>query len=341
MKPVKRVLAKLNAPYAVGALRLGGRQCVVAGTEDHGPILLAAAPYTQATAIVPGPGGCMALASDPQEPGELFAIMGCFPGYRFQTGAVHHIRQGPGGWASTKILDLPFAHRIDFVARAGRRFLIAAALARDKSDPNDWSQPGSLYACAVPSDRKGTWQPVPVLEGIHRNHGLLVAPLKGKRTVLVSGAEGLFALDLDKPGSAWDFSKIIDREISEVAVLDLDGDGRDELATIEPFHGDRLCVYRPDAGTWRLAWDTGLEFGHGLLAGMLGGVASVLVSNRAGSRDLLLFQFPRGLEAPERSVIDAGAGAANALILRDASGESIVSANQAAGEIALYEVKPP
>ena len=286
----------------------------------------------------------MALVTDAEQPGELYAIMGCFPGYKFQTGAIYRIRREAGQWVSTKLVDLPFAHRIDFVTRGGSRYLMAASLAAFKKDPADWSQPGCLYACRVPKHSGEKWVLAPVLEGIHRNHGLLVARLSGRKSLLVSGTEGLFAADLEQTGSSWVFDPVLKDEVSEVVVYDVDGDGQDELVTIEPFHGNFLRVYRRVSGRYEKAWEGELAFGHGLMAGKLAGAPGILVSNRAGSQDLVLFQFAptkgRGLSEPVRTVVDAGAGAANMLILGSAGADLILATNQTAGEIAVYSATP-
>jgi hypothetical protein len=336
----------MNMPYPLATITLNGEQCVVASTEDHGPILLARPPFHQAREMVNGPGGCMALMEDSDRPGELFAIMGCFLGYKFQTGAVYHIRpDGPGQrdrWSASRILDLPFAHRLAFVARGGARWLLAASLAADKRDPADWSQPGSLTASRVPRRAGETWEFAPILQGIHRHHGMLVASFMGRPSILVSGTEGLFAADLSNDGAGWAFERVMQSEVSEIALLDIDGDGTEELVTIEPFHGNTVRVYRQEARSWRKAWEGGLEFGHCLWAGTFSGTPSILASNRAGSRDLLLFQWDRrargtgSLADPERIVVDAGAGAANMIVLRHEGSDLIFSTNQAAGEVVCF-----
>jgi hypothetical protein len=336
----KHSLVKLQMPYPLGVVVRNGKRCVVGATEDHGPIVLAEPPFHGAVELVPGPGGCMALVADSEHPDILFVIMGCFVGYKFQTGSIYRISPDQQAVAE-KIIELPFAHRIDFVNRGGTRFLIAATLAADKRDPADWSKPGTLYASHVPGAPGERWELTPVLEGIHRNHGLLTARLMGRRSVLVSGAEGLFAADLDSGTADWGFQQVLGQEVSEMAVSDIDGDGADELITIEPFHGNSLRVYRRAGSKWQLAWEAGLEYGHCLLAGMLNGVRSILVSNRAGNRDLLMFEFtaPSGRGGnldPKRQVVDHGAGAANMLVVSHDGTDRIFSTNQAAGEIVSY-----
>src|SRR5208337_5003566 len=240
-----------------------------------------------------------------------------------------------------KLFDLPFAHRIDFVERGGTRFLIAATLAADKQDPADWSRPGTLYASRVPRGPGERWELTAVLQGIHRNHGLLTLRFRGRRSVLVSGTEGLFAADLDAGGSDWAFQQVLGQEVSEIAVSDIDGDGAEELITIEPFHGNSLHIYKHVGGRWQSSWETGLDYGHCLLAGTFNGARAILVSNRAGNRDLLLFEFTalpggRGIADPKRHVVDPGAGAANMLVVSHDGTDRIFSTNQAAGEIVSY-----
>jgi hypothetical protein len=347
MQFVRHALARLNMPYPLGTISLHGVRCVVAATEDSGPILLARPPFQEAREMVDGPGGCMALVEDENRPGELFAIMGCFLGYKFQTGGIYAIRPtgrpaGPDAWTSERILELPFAHRIAFVERAGTRWLVAARLAADKRDPSDWSQPGSLSASRVPRRAGEKWELAPILEGIHRHHGMLLSRFMGKPSLMVSGTEGLFATDLSHDGGAWTFEKVLSQEISEIALVDVDGDGADELVTIEPFHGNALRIYRQEAGRWQKVWEGALEFGHCLWAGTLGGVPSIMASSRAGSRDLLLLRWdPRSarsgsLADPERIVVEAGAGAANMLVLKNDGVELIFATSQAAGEVVCY-----
>jgi hypothetical protein len=309
--------------------------------------MLVAPPYSVAAEMVSGPGGCMALVADAERPGEQYAIMGCFPGYKFQSGAVYYIRREEGQWASTRIIELPFAHRIDIITFCGARYLVAATLAADKSDPSDWSQPGSLSVSPLSRRLEESWTLTPVLDGIHRNHGLLKARFQGRMSVLVSGTEGLFAADLERRDATWSFARIMSQEISEIAVCDLEGDGHDELVTIEPFHGNSLCVYKEVSGGWKKAWEGELTFGHGLITHMLGGVPSVVVSNRAGSQDLILLQFPPGrqtdsprLGKPSRTIVDSGVAAANALVLSHNGQELVFSTNQATGEIAVYSLAP-
>ena len=336
MRFTKTVIHSLSMPYAVGTFsmgRAGTPPSVVCATEDHGPAVISDPPYRTARVLCPGPGGCMSLLEDPDRPADLYAIMGCFVGYKFQGGGVYRIR---GTGPIQRVIDLPFAHRIGIVRRAGRRYLLAAAIAEDKKEPADWSRPGTVYAAEMDGP-DAPLHPVPILPGITRNHGFLSCGFEGRSSVLISGAEGLFCLDLESGGASWTTRKVLGQEISEIAVADLDGDGRDELVTIEPFHGSVMRAYRRTEAGWSAFWETELSFGHCVLAGVLQGCPSVLVSSRTGSKDLLLFQFSAEAPSrPQRLVVDPGAAAANMIVLPVGGADRIFSANQGAGELVMY-----
>ena len=176
----------------------------------------------------------------------------------------------------------------------------------------------------------------PVLGGIYKNHGFLLTGFEGRDSLLVGTAEGLFCVDL-QPG--WPSRRVLDREVSEMAVFDVDGDGVDELVTIEPFHGNTLRAYRKTPQGWSPFWDGEISFGHCVLAGMFDGQPSVIVSNRTGNKSLVMFQFAENPESPRRIVVDESPAASNMVVLPRAGGDMLFSANQAEGEIAVYTAR--
>jgi hypothetical protein len=329
----KAVIHELRMPYAVGVMGPGASPGVAVATEDHGPAVAIAPPYREARPLAPGPGGCMALVHDPEVPAHLYAIMGCFVGYRFQGAGIYRLQAGR---EAQRVADLPFAHRIGLARRGGRRLLLAASLAEDKADAADWSRPGALHAAELEAGSDGRLELAPVVTGLHKNHGFLLAELEGRSTLLLGTQEGLLAVDLEASGTDWPVRQVLGGETSEMALLDLDGDGRPALVTIEPFHGNALRAYRRAAGGWSLFFEAELQFGHCVLAGPVAGRPSVLVSNRAGDKDLLLFAFDGAAAPPRRVVVDHGAAAANMVLLSHDGKDRILSANQAAGQIVMY-----
>ena len=317
--------------------RLRPERSVVCATEDHGPAVRIPPPWRSAHPFLPVRAGCMSLLPDPERSGEMYAVMGCFVGYKFQGGGIYWTRAAEDGESTAvRVLDLPFAHRIGIARRGAARYLFAANLADDKKDAADWSRAGGVYAARLDGNADTPLELRPVLTGLHRNHGFLLTTLEGSPALLVGAAEGLIAIDLASTNREWQSRTVLARETSEMAVFDVDGDGRDELITIEPFHGNTLRAYRHEGKAWAPFWEAELEYGHCVLAGMFDGRRTVIVSSRSGSRSLLFFRFGDDAARPERVVVDEGAGAANMLVLGHAGRDRLFAANQAAGEIAMY-----
>jgi len=351
--------------YAISSFELNGKVHVVVSTEGKGPCLLFSPPDWKMRILADGPGGSMSLTGIPGRNETLLAIMECYPIFKFEHGGIY--LYGPGTdpapeeqrtpptrgtaqtankamWKGHRILDLPFAHRLEMVTVGGVPHLIAATISAGKANKDDWSRPGTVYAIRVPDDLDGQWEPIPILEGIVRNHGLHRTVLDDQEVLLVSGQQGLFALAVPKElGGAWKSERIISREISEVYAADLDEDGQNELVTIEPFHGNTLSVYKRTGnridGTWHRLFEADLSFGHGLWAGMLGGEPTVMAGSRSGDKDLSIFTIQSLVPfVAQRAVIEPEAGPTQFLVLHEDGRDLIFSVNQALDEISLYTV---
>jgi hypothetical protein len=202
-----------------------------------------------------------------------------------------------------------------------------------------------VYAIPIPASPDGPWELVTIAQGIHRNHGLTVATLDGEAVLLISGDEGVFAWrrsedaahvaspagGVTDPGN-WRGERILESAISEIGVIDIDGDGSDELIAVEPFHGDALATYRHSAGGWDCVDRQPLSFGHGLSVGTLGGTPVAVVGNRSGSSDLTCFTWDSGRACLVPHLVDSGVGTAGTTVFSDA----IVASNPGTSEYARY-----
>ena len=244
----KRSLLQLQSPYAIRTVNLAGVDHVMMSTEGYGPVFLASPPSWRPVRIANGPGGVMAFSRPVGRDASIFAIMGCFPGFQFHGAGIYRFRPVKGlaeMWEQVRVLGLPFAHRLEVVHQKERQILVAATLAQTKDSPEDWSRAGTVYSCTLARDGSSQeWALRPVFADLHKNHGFLV--LEGATDdVLVSGTEGVFRLRVSPENtSRWSADKWLDRKVSELALVDLDSDGKEEMITIEGFHGDALCIYR-------------------------------------------------------------------------------------------------
>lgn len=344
----KKILDRLDGGYALLLDRIAGRDSVFVGSESKGGesrlISLDGDHVVTATKEV---GGMMHILPAPGMPGSYVAAMGMYAPFIGQGAAVYMLRAGSGfedTWNVSKLFDMPFVHRLGFVDVAGRPHMLIATVSVNKENPDDWSKPGELYAVDFQrANESGEWSLKRVSAGIFRNHGMWVGPVDGTRSLLVSGAEGMFSVRPDSSAeSGFELLPVLEEEISEMVPVDLDGDGQDEFVVIEPFHGHRLRVYkRGVSGAWNVVWETtDLSFGHGLNVIPCGSRKLVVVGNRRDGKELLGFDFGGLSGSVKRFVFDEGVGPTQIEPFSDGKDgiARFVSCNQGSGEITRYEV---
>ena len=340
----KTVLAELQKPYAVRAVEIEGRSRFFAASEErHGECLLFEPPDYQPELVWDAPGGCMSIAGLGTGSGSFLAIQNFFPVFASEDAAIVHVERttdAASDWRVQRIIDLPFVHRFEVFQHRGIWYLIAATLCAKKDFQDDWSHPGSVHVATVPADPKGPWPLTTVLNGVSKNHGMHLTRIKGQTAVLICGEQGLFALyPPDGFEGYWHNEKLLDHEISDVYCSDLDGDGQNELVTIEPFHGNKLAIYKRQGNNYREVYAMTLDFGHVVWAGTILDRPGIIAGNRGGDKDLFLMT-PRsaGSLDMEKTVLDSGVGAAQIAVVNLAKRTLVFSANHGIDEVALYEI---
>lgn len=332
----KQIIHEIKNVYTANAFVSGSRTLVGAGSETEPLVQL----YDMATGELEKldgcPGGMMSLVPVPGWPQSLVSVMGLFPPFLGkEAGLFLHQKKGKD-WKSSRSMDLPFAHRCEFLPSSEKNILIAASVSKFKENPADWSNAGELYAIQMDGDPSNDWAPGVIDSSIIRNHGMGRYWVDGVERLCVSGAEGVFSIGLYSDGSL-ELKPLFQKEVSELSFIDLDGDGQSELVTIEPFHGNVLNMYKRMKGEWKLKYTSPLSFGHGLSSGIFKGEPVVIVGNRRDSMNLEMFtvdDIDRGVV--NKIVIEEGAGPTQTQVFSYGNADYILSANQKKNEVALY-----
>lgn len=342
----KKVLCGLDQPYSVSAFTYEGEPCCLAaseGVDGECLILTERATYKLRGDLV---GGCMNLVAVPECANTFLTIQRFYPVFRSEEAQVVLVRAGKPGPDGTvlcevrKLCDLPFAHRIGIMGEPGSRRLVAGVLCRGKAFTDDWSQPG--YVAAFPLDPQSATvgEMEMILPQLHKNHGMAVGGQSGSYGMLVSGEEGVFAVT--RADDAWQAQCILPEETSDVCMADLDGDGEDEMLTIQGFHGNAFNAFKRDAqGVWRRIYTHALAFGHVLWGGRIGRHVCALSGSRAGEKELTLHVFFRAhgrIEQEESTVLDAPCAPTQVAVLPTPDGAKIYAACTQTGEIVCYTV---
>lgn len=342
MNIIKRSLARLEMVYSVCQIRIGGKTHFLAATEARGKCLLFSPPDWAASVVWDGPGGCVQQVPIPGRKRAFLAIQGFFPVFQSQEAGIVYAEAGDDlrePWQVNRVLDLPFVHRLEVVTVGSRPYIVAATLCGGKDFRDDWSKPGAVYAGPVPEDPLSKWSVQPILQGVSKNHGMHLTKMDGRAVLLVTGEEGVFSLSVPAgEGEQWSSERLIDREVSDIYTADVDGDGVLEMVAIEPFHGDRLVIYKRSGGSWKAISTSPMSFGHVVWAGEILGRPSVLGGNRRGARALSLLS-PKEDGGTDVQVLDEGVGPTQVAVSKDKDCDLIFSANHGIGEVALYEVR--
>lgn len=331
----KKIILKLKNIYTAHAFQVDGEVCVGAGSETDPDVRLFHFGQSTEENIPDCPGGMMSFIPVPGRSGSYVSIMGLFPPFIGGEAGLFLHQFSEGGWSTVKAMDLPFAHRCEFIRKGKDVYLAAATVSRFKENPADWSQPGELHLIHINSQKDLPWSSEVLTQKLFRNHGMSRTEMNGEEVVCISGAEGIFAIQ--HVDDVWQLVPVFQREVSEMSFMDLDGDGVDELVTIEPFHGDTLCIYKKVEGKWDLRFSETLFFGHGLSTGVFLGKPRVVVGNRAGSYSLEMFSIDNlDKGSVIKEVIEGDAGPTQTQIFRVGKQEYILSANQRKNELAIY-----
>ncbi len=187
-------------------------------------------------------------------------------------------------WTVYPIGDLPSVHRMRFLDLDGtgkKRLVVAPLMGRESTYRLNWTdgRPVRIAAYAIPSDPvRGPWVPEVLDESLHVVHNFSAVPASLGRQgldLLAASYEGVSLIAPDQRG-VWSAKRICEgdqgnpqgsRGASEVKAGKLKG-GQRYIATIEPWHGNRVVVYTPPDNPknfWvRHTVDSRLRWGHAL-----------------------------------------------------------------------------
>jgi hypothetical protein len=340
MRVDKRILGQLDRVYATAVMEINGELNYLTASEGLGPCWAYSAKDWARSTVWEGPGGTQNIVPIPGRRNEFIASQGFLPNFQAQEARLVYARLDAGtGWSVRPIMTIPYVHRFDVFILHGKLHFIGATVSAGKKDREDWSQPGAVYTGEISDAIGEPFELSEVLTGITKNHGFCRGKWQGREAYFISGSEGVFVLYLPiKKGDAWAVEQILDHEVSDIAVCDIDGDGCEELAAIEPFHGSRGVIYKRIDGKLRPVHEHEYEFGHVVWGGRILNKPSFIIGGRKGNRELNCFQMDQGTGRISHFTIDNTGGPSNIAVFHKQSSDMILAANREIGEIAIYEI---
>ena len=240
-----------------------------------------------------------------------------------QVGLLTHGPDVTAPWTYREIDAVPTAHRLRWIDTdgSGRKILAMAPLIGMASTPPDYRVPVPIFFYRAPDWKREVVSDA--LTGLI--HGIEPLPSDdGKGEVLVSASfMGLYRHRF--AGGKWTQAEITKGDpqpwpksgASDVKLGRLGA--QTFLATIEPWHGNEVVIYRQAGGAWtRQMIDDQIANGHTIVALDIDndGRDEVVVGQRGGARSLMLYTASADGASWSKRVIDeggmAGAGCAAA-----------------------------
>jgi len=282
-------------------------------------------------------GGTMSMIPIPQRKNQFLAVNGF---YLKETPSGAHLTwvtyDKTKGFTFKELLYLPYLHRFDLIESDGKVYFIGGTIAHTKKDKEDWSDPGKIYGALLPDDLNTPFDLKVIKEGLYRNHGYSRSPQQDGG--YFTADQGIFKVTVPSSTTDWKVEQIMDKPIGEIALIDIDNDGQDELMTIEPFHGNVIKIYKKIDGIYKdvYSYPYVIDFAHTLVGAKIRGVNSFIGGVRREASDLFMVQFHNGKY--ETTIIDKGVGPANLNVVNFKDHDLIHSSNHTQNEAAVYVI---
>lgn len=225
-----------------------------------------------------------------------------------------------GPWKMTEIDRLPGTHRMRLadIDGSGTKVLVTSPVAGADTEPPDYKgnvplnfyRPGEWKRQLIDNSNEGIVHGVTPVDWDHSGRdSILIAGFTGVR-VYKRGNDGIWThIELTKADpTPWPKGGA-----SEIAVAHL---GKERiLATVEPWHGNKVAVYRESNSAWnREVIDDTLAFGHALVAHDFSheGNDQLIAGCRDRADCLYLYNYDG--KAWKRTLLDPGMGATSCVI---------------------------
>lgn len=348
MNYIKRELCQIEKCYSVLGIRLEQQDYLIFGGEGNGSLTaFHGRDYAEATPIWQGGGGTMSIVSIPGSDNAFLASRGFYSMVDSSTSTIELIHYDQGNFTHTPIAALPYLHRFDVLAaRDGSNYLLAASIASYKENTEDWSHPGHLYVAPLPKDLNTpfsiSWTELP--GDYYMNHGFCKVTTPETDVGWIGCREGAFAVTPPAhPDANWSIQQILDFPVSDMAVCDVDGDGRDEIAVLTPFHGNQFHILRQtDAGYEACYTHPAInDFYHAVISGTIHGQKVFVVGARKETAELFLVHWDAEQRTFVSQRIDEGAGPSNVNLFHTPETDVLLCANRQISSAALYLFPKP
>jgi hypothetical protein len=294
------------------------------------------------------------------------AIADDFGMSRTSSGGLVHWLQCPQDptqeWPVHTIGAEPTSHRLRWadIDGDGRKELVVAPIMGRNAKAPLWDVGVRLAFYRIPeSPTAEPWKPVVIDDQLTVLHGICIVDWDhdGRDDILTASFEGVHLYQSQGQGDkvSWKKRRLgsgeqtdpAKRGSSEIALGRLGRENRRFLATIEPWHGDKVVVYTPDSkpdALWqRTVIDATFNEGHALICADLNndGNDEIIAGYRGKGCSLYIYNCVDSSGTKwQRMALDEGDMAASGLDVADINGDGrldVIAVGTATSNIKWYE----
>jgi hypothetical protein len=344
MKLVKKKTYPMEKCYAITPLEYNGSRHIVVAAEKTDACVLFDEEGNYEDTIWTEPGGTMSLVQWPLSNGVFLASQRMYsPNDSKDAEIVMVSPNSNGGWSVNTLVKIPFVHRFDVLTVGTKRYLLASTIKSGHKYKEDWSSPGQVLVAELPFEITAdvTLDFTIIKDGLLKNHGYCRMKDSDGDYSVISAENGVYSV---KPPTSrkpdWEVKLLLKEPISDIAFVDFDGDGKDEMITLSPFHGDTIRIHHENENGYEVIYEYPYKVGfvHSLWAGIMEGKPYAIIGHRKGdSRDLLGFSYHEGTFKVD--ILDKDVGSTNVLHYECRGQHRLVSTNREINEIAFYDIE--
>ncbi len=345
MRIKKNIIGSLEKCYSVSLLQDRDGMHLLVASEKKNQCRMYSGEGILEKVFWDEPGGTMSIACVPGREGQFLASQRMYSPDDSKEAGIVSVTRESHEWRVQLLTVLPHVHRFDILrAKDGTCYLIACTIKSGSEYDEDWRFPGAVYGAVLPEDvlEYNEERPFPMKSlksGMYRNHGYWRHQGPEGDEALVCSDEGVFLFVPPKEkGADWEIRQIADMPVSDGVLLDIDGDGSEELVIMAPFHGNTLAVCKWNGQRYEKVYEypEKLEFLHAICPGFIGGKPCVYVGHRKGNRNLYAVVGDEELGC-RLLLLDHDVGPANCVYYKADGVDKLLSANRETDEIAIYE----
>jgi hypothetical protein len=340
MKFKKEIINHLDNCYACAQMKINGKNHFLVASEERKSCHIIDEETGKITSVWDNIGGTMSIVPLKGKGEQFLASQRFYPGFNARESTIVWAYLKDEKWEVKTLFTLPYIHRFDELqSDNGKKYFIGCTLCETKGGIDDWSSGGHIMVGILPDNLEEPFELESIQGNLVKNHGYYRTKVNGQDASIVTCESGGYLVSPPSTtNDKWSVKQIFDWPISDLALVDIDGDGEEEVATIEPFHGNLFCIYKRENEVYKKVYEypKKMEFGHVVWGGMLSGVPTIVGGYRALSKELFYIQYSNGQY--KTVTIDEGVGPCNIFVVHHEEEDVIVATNGAVNEIAKYTV---